>query len=214
MKFKSFALTFRPLDGVTDEQIAAIEKWCRKKALHYSLITEKTGSARHVHAAIFLKEEQSRSNLVLRLIRLFPDLSLEEKRVWQKGIKVMYNADFLENYMTKGDDTVVISQNLPERSRLDAFFPPRPTENGASKKRKCSLYYHELEELWMKHSPVSSEINTMVVRDFLFRMMYSERILPVIRDDRTIIQVSRHLTRWLNRSEHSTIELPVFEKDE
>jgi hypothetical protein len=44
--------------------------------------------------------------------------------------------------------------------------------------------------------------------------MYSLRILPVIKDDKTIIQTARHLTRWLTKKEHSTIELPPFEKEE
>lgn len=213
MKFRSYALTFRPFDGVTDKQISMLDKWCRKKTLYHKLITEKEGSSRHCHAAVFLEQEESRSNLVVKMTRLFPDLSTQEKRVWRQGVKVMYNEDFLGNYMDKEDDTVIISENLPEAGRLESFYPPKP-DLSVVKKSKCSHYYHELEALWNKYVPLATDINTVTVRDFLFNMMYNERCLNVIRDDKSIVQVARHLVRWLNHAQHNTIELPPFEKEE
>jgi len=45
-------------------------------------------------------------------------------------------------------------------------------------------------------------------------MMYAERVLPVMRDDKTIVQTARHLVRWLNKTSYSSIELAPFEKEE
>lgn len=214
MEFKTFAITFRPSNGVSDLHIEKTMKWVRKHGEYYHVITEKTGSSRHIHAAVFLKKEKTQGNVCVMLCGLYQDLTPEEKTVLRRGVKVLYNYDWISNYLDKDDDTVVIASNLPEKSRLESYFPEKPDDPIVNRARKCSAYYHELEDLWRKRQPVAVEINTITARDFLFRMMYSERCINVIRDDKTIIQTARHLVRWLNKSEVSTIELPVFEKEE
>ena len=212
-KFKTYAFTLRPQDGIDDEHIKKMEKFVRKNCEYYHLISEKTGYARHLHAALYLKKESSRSHLSVQFSRLFSDLSPTERTVMLKGLKVLYNNDWVTNYLDKDDDTVVIASNLPEKNHLEAWYPVKQ-DIDANKKKKCSHYYWELEELWYKYQPVDAEVNTMVVRDFLFRMMYAERVLPVMRDDKTIVQTARHLVRWLNKTSYSSIELAPFEKEE
>ena len=74
--------------------------------------------------------------------------------------------------------------------------------------------YWELEKLWYEHSRPGIEVNTENVRHFLFSMMYNKRLINIIKDDKTIIQTARHLTRWINKVDYSTIELAPFEKEE
>ena len=212
--FKTFAFTIRPLDGVTDEHVSSTMAWCRRNAQYYHIITEKSGSQRHIHAGVFLKKERSKGDVCKMLLNLFRALTPQEKSVLRQGVKIMYNWDFISVYLDKDDETEVIGSNLPEKSSLESWFPPKPVSTVEGKTRKCSIYYHELEALWYKHQPVTAEVNTVVARDFLFKMMYSLRVLPVIRDDKMIVQTARHLVRWLNKAESNTIELPVFEKEE
>jgi len=209
--FRTYALTVRPRDGVTDDHVSRISKWVRKNAEYYHLVTEKTGSRRHVHCGVVLKESRTRSNVLQRILNLFKELTATEKSVLRNGLKIMYNWDFVNHYLDKDDETVVIESHLPESGHIESFFPPKPVEKVS---KKCSLYYHELETLWFKHVSPGTEVHTKNARDFLFKMMYSERCIPVIRDDKQIIQTARHLVRWLNKTEESTIELPVFEKEE
>lgn len=212
-KFQSYALTIRPMDGITDSQISLTTKWIKRNCDYYHIVTEKTGTERHVHAGIFLKTPKTRSNISQMLMQLFKDLTTTEKSVLRKGIRIMYNGDFVKNYLNKDDDTLVIESSLPEQGHMESYFPPKPEPKDSTTK-KCSLYYHELERLWFEHRGPATEVNTLTTRDFLFDVMYNKRVLPVIRDDKQIIQVSRHLTRWLNKVDVSTIELPPFEKEE
>jgi len=212
-KVKSYAVTFRPLDGVTDDQVSKFSKWVRKACAFYHVVTEKTMAERHVHAGLFLKTECTRSNIVQRMMQLFPDLSAQEKRVFRSGIKIMYNKDFIKTYLDKDDDTEVIVSSLPEAGHMESYFPPKP-QAPESRDKKCSIYYHELERLWYAHTPVAYEIHTLNARNFLFNVMYNLRVLPVIRDDKQIVQTARHLVRWLNKATESTIELAPFEKEE
>jgi len=213
-KIKSFAVTIRPLDGVTDEQVTMFANYLRKQCDYYHLVTEKTMAERHIHAGFILKKEISRSNLSTNLMRLFKDLTPTEKSVLRKGLRIMYNWDFVNNYLNKDDDTVVIQSHLPEEGHIESFFPPKPTPVSETIAKKCSLYYHELERMWYEHVSPGTEVNTMEARNFLFNVMYNKRCLAVIRDDKQIIQTARHLVRWLNKEEYSTIELAPFEKEE
>lgn len=214
-KYRTYAVTIRPLDGITDKQVSRVTKWVKKNCDFYHVVTEKTMAERHVHAGFILKEAKPRSNVLQMIMQLFKDLTVSEKAVLRHGLKIMYNWDFINTYLDKDDDTVVIESCLPEEGHIESFFPPKPEPPTIEQsKKKCSLYYHELEALWWKHTTPGYEVHTMNARDFLFKMMYSERCIPMIRDDQTIKQTARHLVRWLNKQTQSTIELAPFEKEE
>lgn len=213
-KFSTFAFTLRPKDGISDNDIKLTMGFVRRTAEYYHVVTEKTGSQRHIHAAVVFKTPTSKGEVCTRLLRLFPELSPEEKPVLRRGVKIMYNMDFINNYLDKDDDTVILGSALPEAGCMESYFPPKPLSLEGTKERKCSIYYHELERMWYENRQPHHDVTTVTTRDFLFEMMYDKRCLPVIRDDKQIIQTSRHLTRWLNKLSSSTIELPVFEKEE
>lgn len=213
-KCRTYALTIRPLDGITDDQVTMVSRYIKRQCDYYHVVTEKTGSARHIHAGLILKNPKSRSNFVTDVLRMFKNLSPSEKSVLRQGIKIMYNFDFINCYLSKDDDTVVIDSCLPEKGHIESFFPPKPLPTETVKVKKCSLYYHELEDLWYKHVTPGTELSTVEARRFLAKMMYSERCVPVIRDDKQIIQTARHLVRWLSKVEDDVWELPPFEKEE
>jgi len=213
-KFSTFAFTLRPKDGIEDNHIKLTMGFVRRSCEYYHVVSEKSGTERHIHAGVVMKKPLTKSDITTRILRLFPDASPEEKRVTRHGVKIMYNMDFINNYLDKDDNTVVIGSSLPEAGCIESYFPPKPTPKEDKPERKCSEYYHQLERMWYENREPHFDVNGMTVRDFLFEMMYNKRCLPVIRDDKQIIQVSRHLTRWINKVTSSSIELPVFEKEE
>lgn len=205
-KKQTFAITHRPKDGVTEDDIATMVKYCRNKAKYFKVITEKEGHERHIHAALFLEEPTLKKNLVRSILNLYPDLAPEEKMVLRQGVKVSGSAQWLD-YLEKGDATVVIASNLPEKKHLEAYYPPE--EDLPQKVRKNLTYYGRLEKLWYEHVDPSKVQNPINCRHFLFDMMYNKRLIDVIRDDKSIIQVSRHLARYLNKVRESCIERDV-----
>lgn len=214
MKFSTFAITIRFRDGITDDEVIKTTAFIKKKSEHYYVITEKEEDQRHIHAGIILKKPTTRPNLCTEFVRLFKnDHDSEELSVLRKGIKVMYSYDFISNYMTKGDSTVVIDSNMPEQHHIEHYFPA-PLE---TVKERHALQHHkmmkDLESLWYEHMAPHVEINTMNVRDFLFNMQYNERKIGLM-DDKKMFQVSRWLTRWMNKVDNCKLELPPFEKEE
>lgn len=214
MDFRTYALTIRPQNGVTDDEITPFMKWVRKKCLYYHVITEKEGSSRHIHAALFLTNPTPRNSMCTMLKNLFKDFTPSEKQVMLKGIKVMYNMDWIQNYLDKDDDTEVIGSSLPEAGHIESYFPEKPSEPTAKRRKICSAYYHELEKLWYEHVSPDCEKNTPNARAFLSKMMYKERCINVIRDDKAIHQTARHLVRFLGKIDDDVWELPPFEKEE
>jgi len=208
----SYAITFRPRSGVTDPQCSTILNWARKSCTYYYVITEKEDDARHVHAALFLKKATSISNLATTLTRLFPSLSSEELAVFRKGIKSMYNKDFLETYMQKGDSTVVLATCLPEMATLDSYFAdvPNPKKRGPS---HADPYYANLEKLWFEHKRPIDECNPENLRHFLMAMMNKKRLIRVISDNRKIFQLSCSLSRYINKEESFNVEPDQFHQD-
>ena len=213
LKFKSYALTIRPTQGVTDNDVVKFSNWVRPRCEYYHIITEKDDECRHIHAALILKMEQNKSNLTTLLIRLFKDFTTEEKSVLRKGVKIMYNNDFITKYMDKNDSTVVIASCLPEISHLESYYPKtRPLQKG--EKGSMNPYYKHLSELWYEHAPPQYEINTINARHFLFKMMYAIDAIKILKDDNTIKQTAKHLVRYLLKKDESTIELAPFETEE
>ncbi len=187
MKIRTFAITVRPRGGVTPDDKTKFVKWIRRKAEYYRIIEEKEGTALHLHAGLFLKEETARSSVLTMMRRMFDRFSPEEHQVLRGGIKIMYNMDWCLSYLNKPDEVMtVLADNLPEAGMLESWFPPVPDPKRAPAK-KMSPMYQELEALWYEHQRPDIEKNAHNCRNFLYRMMYKDRLISVMRDDRTII---------------------------
>lgn len=214
-KGKTFAFTLRPRNGITNSDIVKMEKFVRSKCEYYHVITEKLDDERHIHAALILKSAMTRSDVSTYLKRMFKHLEPDEQKVMLQGLKVMYNSDFINNYLNKDDNTVVVASNLPEVGCLESYFTPKPPPKDVSLSRRLAFHslMDELEKLWFEHVPPHLEKNTINARNFLFDMQYSKRLIGLM-DDKRMVQTSRWLVRWMNKSERCSFELPPFEKEE
>lgn len=211
-KFSTYAFTFRPRNGVTDSQISSLVTYIKKVSDYYFIITEKTDDERHVHSAFCLKKPTFRSGIATALSRLFKELAKDERTVMYRGLKILYSDSFLNEYMAKGDSTVVIERNLPEGGSLNSYYPPK-REPVHVRGMNLHVEMKRYESLWFEYVASHVEVNTENARDFLFRMMYSERTIGLM-DDKKMYQMSRHLVRWMNKTEYCKLELPPFEKEE
>jgi len=199
LKFTSFAITFRPLGGISEKDLSDFMTWTKRSCQFYKVITEKTGHERHIHAAIIARTQVTRGNMVKSLLRKYPHLSFDEKKVFRQGIKIMTSNKWLD-YLEKGDETIVIEDNLPERGHIESYFKPLPPpkQTGPSSEAKDKWFSH-LETLWYEHMPPGSHSTPPYVRHFLYDMMYNKRLIKVIRDDKSIVQTSRHLSRYIQK---------------
>lgn len=113
-------MTLRPRSGLTDDMVARAIK-CFEKLDGAFAVTEKKGSARHLHAAMFLSTEVRKQQIVERMKVVQGDLDPDELRVLKSGVKVLYNSEWYGSYLVKGDDTVVIYDKVPDNDV--EYFP-------------------------------------------------------------------------------------------
>lgn len=209
---RSFCLTHRPYGGVSDDDIALLMKWVKRNCDYYYVITEKEDVSRHIHAALFCKKPKTLSNFTTDMLRLYKDITTEEKSVLRKGCKLQYNMDFINVYMAKGDDTVLIERNLPEEHTLDSYYSeiPAPKKKGPS---SADPFYANLEKLWFIHKRPIEECNPSNLRNFLMKMMNEVRCIRVISDNRKIFQISCALSRYINKETSYHVEPDPFHQD-
>jgi len=205
MAYQSYAITYRPTDGITDGEIDALSSWISKVCDWHLVISEKTENERHLHAALYLHANTTRSNLHNRILSIKGiELSGVEKSVFRKGTKIMYNHDWALNYLSKGDSTVILSENLPEQAEFDeilgAYYPEK-NDDRSSKKFTGDLWYLHLEKLWEEHAddPSTRKTEEEYVKAFLHNCMFVWRQINVISDTRIFNQKAVALTKFLNK---------------
>jgi hypothetical protein len=219
MAYRTYAITFRPTDGITDEQIDVLDRWMQKACDYYAAITEKTGKERHLHAALFLTKSTTRSNLHNRIFAIKGidgTLTSVEKSVFRRGTKIMYNSDFMEGYMTKGDDTAVISMQIPDddRSVLDAYFPEKDDDR-MKRKFEGSVWFLNMEKAYYadegKHwftNPMNFGETAMAA--FIHHRMYVSREIEVIADSRRLAQYTKALVHFVQKLDQPHPSLKKF----
>lgn len=204
MEYRGFAITVRPADGITDEQIRAVTKLIIGKCDYYVIVTEKTGSERHLHAGLFLKKPTKKAtiNVRLRELKCFKSLSNTERYVMNSGTKIMYNRDFIDEYLTKDDDTQIIDMNAPPED-CSEYFPTEEEQTRAqslsriNKAKNSKL--QELEELWKEHREATT-CTSLQAQDFLADMMFNKRLIKGYRDMRELNSTATMFMHYLNKS--------------
>lgn len=205
-KHRTFAVTFRPRDGVVLGHTRALTDYCHKKCDYYHIITEKDEHEKHIHAALVYSQDMTRSRVCIEMKRLWKIDDPDERMVLNKGVKLMYNESWIQQYLEKGDMTQVIASNLPEIATLDKLFKPMEEYFPDRKDRRSEMDI--LEALWHEHRGPGCEINYSNCKDFMFDIMYNKRIYRVLKDDRAILQTARHLRRYLLKLDRCCIVDP------
>lgn len=195
-KYLSFAVTYRSYGGVTDTEIHEFMKVVRNVSLYYYVITEKSDEKRHIHAALYLKTEALPSTFNQKFKRVLSRHCNDQTdlKVAYVG-KPMYNSDFLDKYLAKGDDTVVIQKCLPEAATLESYY------KNIKRKRKAVTdhFYDKLEMLWYEHRSTISNPTLHELSEFLGDMMYDARKIRVISDPRRCKSIIYSLRNYLTR---------------
>ena len=218
MEYRAYAVTIRPRNGVTDEHVKSVAKFVRFRSEYYVMVTEKTGHERHIHAGLFLKKPMRKNKLNEYLTNLicFKELGFDEKRVIRQGTKIMYNCDWVNEYLDKEDDTVIVMKNLPEEKHLEAYFPGEAEQQKAQRAARVNAakdaYFQMLEELWYQQMPPGTEICFNTTKDFLADNMYNKRTIKVLRDLRHISNTANHLVRYLKKA--TKIACPDYDDKE
>lgn len=208
--YKSYAFTLRPRDGCVLRHDNKTVAWLRRYCDYYACHAEGVDEGRHLHCGLYLKKAVTRSNIALMLVRAFRDvLEDDEIRVLKGGIRIMYNRDFIDNYMTK-EEYEEVAVNMPEAACLDGYYPPSEEQEMAKALKAVDKYYAKLEAYWFQYQPPATEMTYHNVAAFLSRLMNELRLIRVIADDRKLKTTARALKRYMTK-EHYVVTLDPWE---
>lgn len=166
--YRGWAVTVRPADGLTDEMVERAVT-CFKKLDGAFAVTEKLGKDRHLHAGLFFAKAVRKQQVIERMKLVQGECSPAELHVLKLGVKIMYSDDFFKKYLTKGDDTVVVYDDVP--TDTDQYYPTKMEQMQA-------------QQMWGKHDDVmelywkrNSSLTLGRTLDFLRELWFSDRKL-------------------------------------
>ena len=210
-KAKAIALTIRPKEGITDMTIDKIKAYCIPLCEYYHFITEKTGTARHMHAALFLTKEYEvkyfnrdiKKKLLIPLLKALNDGSQLKHAYRGKSI---YNADWHNHYCAKGDDTVHVGSYLPkDPAALQAYY------RDTVKKTFHDYVHFDFENAYHEQYGKDHEPSLDDVNRFLCYQMYDARTRRVITEPRKVKNLIYSLHAYMIKSKtflfHSNVQL-------
>lgn len=206
IKYKSYAVTLRPLDGIQDVDMTMFMKIVYQIAKYYHVITEKEDGAKHIHACLYLRKPESSSAFNQRFMRKFKDPLEARESIWKHAYKAknMYNDDFYAKYLVeeneegaKADDPfdVVDTAMCDVKERCTYYQDTQQRER--KEKRSADPYYSRLLKMYMEKVPKDKvgfvpDPSLEQVHQFLYEEMMELKI-RVISDGRKYRRVCKML---------------------
>lgn len=210
MKYQSYSITLRPYGGVTQDDIDMLMKLILKYTKYAYAITEKEDEERHIHAALYLKEEKTLSAFNQLMKRQFYDSVVERQSIWGVCYKAkpMYNDAWVAEYCMgqtkdgkpKADKMEVLYNHLPANEKRLEYYKdivPRKINRNTG-----DPYFAKLERLYYEHvehnelapcrEPTLQEMET-----FICEMMFKHRKIKVITDSRKMRRTCHCLQKYI-----------------
>lgn len=183
-------MTVRPRSGLTDDMIKRAVS-CFDKLDGAFAVTEKTGSERHLHAAMFLKNEVKKCQIVERMKVVQGQLDADELRVLKGGVKVLYSDDWVKQYLDKQDSTVIVYDRLPKET--GSYYPDAESQAGAV--GRAGATSQSLTTLFTKSERDVTLGNCL---DFLREIWFTQRSVPPPRTEGMQYEEAKKLFLFLS----------------
>ena len=215
-KYRSYGITISTLEPVEGEAQLALVKWLKKQDYSYGVIEGGEGKEqeRHLHAQVWYDEPREKGTLNKALKRIVEKHFPESKPHIAIKIKVAYNDDFLEKYMTK-DITELVTDNIP--TACQEYYPSQEEQDKVKKKAHIADHkMNHLEELfyeWVdEDEPTTELLKKAQVSRFLTDMMYKSRKIKVPTDMKIQRNLCSVFTNYLWKSSNSYMLLSQEEQ--
>lgn len=202
---KSYCITFRPKNGLTEETEAAIIKWLEKQD-YYVAVTEKEGVEKHLHAQIWMNSGRARGEICTGMTRIgertIKDWDNNQKHVCRSGVRIAYS-DWYDNYLldneNKGEAVNELTKNIPN---ITGGYYPSIEEQEA---RQASINavdqkYHRLKEKYMSYiegHDGAEEVTMRRCQEALAYWMYVEKSICVIEDQKRKTSTVREMYNYI-----------------
>lgn len=225
--YRSYALTHRPLGGVTNVAVDEWHAYLNKRCIYWAMITEikldKAGNdipgTRHLHMQLFFERQTAKCDLLkcVLCLKCMKSLTPIQKQVYKAGHRPGYNKNWERKYMS-GSDVVQQGDSAKPDSRvdwrssylpddysiLDEYYPAKnDSQLVGAPKRKKQTFFDIMEEHYHleKAKPHSIFFRTRPqmndMRALYNYLAFNQRVLPIIKTPKTLDDTLRLCIQYI-----------------
>jgi len=237
-KYRSYGITISTVEPVEGEAQVALVNWLKKQDYAYAVIEGGIGKdqERHLHAQVWYESAREKGTLNKALKRIIEKHFPESKPHIAIKIKIAYNDDFLEKYMTKDVTELLIDKVPLEQTNIEVdkygefgekenkvirrtdYYPSPEEQDKVQKQSKIVDHkMNQLEELfyqWVgdEEEPDTELLKKAQISRFLSDMMYKSRKIKVPTDMKIQRNLCTVFTNYLWKKSNSYLLLSQEEQ--
>lgn len=191
---KGFKITISTKFDVSDETIQVFTKWAKKATMHHIVLEHGSSGTKHLHALVCYENSKIKRNIQDFVWRHHVKNFNEGNNIQKYAVRVdvLYDSHWIEEYLKKEANYVVHSTNYDAQRESDYY--PEPGVKEALESLQTAFarsdYWGDLatkfEEHYLpKHHNIRpAQYPIEAIHEFYFGLMFAERSIPVISDDR------------------------------
>ncbi len=202
--FRSYCLTIRPRDGITDDTTQQITKWLTK-CHHAVAVLEKSEHERHLHAQIWTDTPKARGDICKQVQRIcersIKEWDTAQLKVLRSGVKIAYS-DWYLDYLVENDDKEppnIIVNNPPEKT-MDYYPTEEQQEDIQTMKQAVDPRFADLEikcRDYLGEKPITER----TVASFLADAMFKSRTIKCVIQQRDRVALAKTLYAYMSKSD-------------
>lgn len=201
--FRSYCLTIRPRDGISDETVEQFKKWFTK-CDYASAVLEMADESRHLHAQIWTNTPKARGDICKAAQRIcersVKDWDNAQLKVLRSGVKIAYSdwyLDYLEENDLKEPPNIIYSK-VPALT-MDFYPTEEDQTNLQTLKTSVDPRFANLE-IQCKAFLGERSVTLTSVAMFLADAMFVSRTIKVIIQQRDRLALHRSLYAYITKS--------------
>lgn len=201
--FRSYCITIRPRDGITDTTIDATKKWL-SKCTYAVAVLEKSQHERHLHAQIWTETPKARGDICKQMQRIcertIQDWDTAQLKVLRSGVKIAYS-DWYLDYLVDNDDKEppnILIENPPQFS-MNYYPTEEEQENVQTMKTAVDPRFADLEikcRDYLGERPITER----TVASFLADAMFNSRTIKCVTQQRDRVALAKTLFAYMSKS--------------
>lgn len=201
--FRSYCITIRPRDGISDETVSQCKKWLAK-CDYASAVLEKEHESRHLHAQIWTNTPKARGDICKAVQRIcertVKDWDNAQLKVLRSGVKIAYS-DWYLDYLEENDDKEppnVIYSSVPELT-MEYYPTEEEQENVQAIRTAVDPKFANLEIQCLAYLG-EKEITERSVAAFLCDAMFVKRTMKCVIQHRDRLALAKTLYAYMTKS--------------
>ncbi len=202
--FRSYCITIRPRDGISDLTVEKTKKWLSN--LDYAVaVLEMENEARHLHAQIWTNTPKSKGDIAKAVQRIcersVKDWDEAQLKVLRAGVKIAYS-DWYLDYLVENDlkttEPNIIYKQVPPLT-LDFYATEEEQQNIQKLKTAVDPRFADMEIKCLAFLG-ERQVTVKSVASFLADAMFVTRTMKCVLQQRDRIALAKTLYAYMAKS--------------